>query len=155
MNDKAFLAVKIIDILKKYDDEIHMVIKQYKKNTDPFGVSIIPILIEKSDGGADGITNRYDKIPVSSLKNSFRCINVGYGNSSSNDEKKVYFSQGSPLVRGNHKWAYKCVPSTVSEIKNFCKIKFNTNKFMYVIDVENIDNNSMVLEAVEDIIGYL
>lgn len=149
--DKVKLVVKVTEILKKSKDDVHIIVKQ-DSNITSHKIALFPI-----QEGSDDVNTvtRYSKIPISDLKKDFRAINMGYHNSKSEQERKLYFGVGNATIIGDHNWAYECDRSELSEMKNFCKIRFNTNKFIYIATVDSIDNGDAVLVAVNDIIGYV
>jgi len=150
--DNVKLVVSVSDILKKRNDDVHIILAQNRISCSP-KVALYPI--QYKDSCYDRVT-KYNTIPISEFCRKFRVINIGCYNSTSELERKLYYYMGHPMNIGEHNWIYECDDfSDLIRMKNFLKIRFNTNKFIHIISIEDIDDGESVLYEINNIVGYL
>lgn len=154
MNTSAEMAIKVIDAIRHFDGDIHIVIREKHKGIDSYGdIAIIPTNNDNDIETRKVSMDSIKCIPIKEFFNDIRCVNAGITTLSDSDERKMYFGSGRPTVIGSVDWAYSSPLEDLSRLKNFCKVCFNTTDFIYVLFVDNISDQQDIIDKIKILTG--
>jgi len=150
MNTSADMAINVIDVLRHFASDVHVIVMESKKH--PSGdIAIIP-----TDNGSKVDTrgtSTYNRIPIKEFFDDIKSINAGITSITDSEEKKLYFASGTPSIIGSHEWAYSVPFDELTRLRNFCKVRFNTCEFIYVLFVDNIYDQEDVIAKIKKLEG--
>lgn len=160
MNNRVGVVVEISKLLRNYDKEVHVIVNDDRITPDDV-IGVIPFC--NSDDKTVRLSDGYEYVLVSDIVKKHRSFSAGltimesYGGDGTTQcfEKKLYTSETLPITEHTHPRIYQTRTDTIRNVINLCKMKFNTDTFIYVINVSSIDNNEEVLNKFKCLMGII